>query len=581
MPSMMMGSSLYFMGREGSIKTEGSTIYLTTDLLVMRHGILGDGKVYVYPYSNEQNYDESPADTLFFPVNDMKNAANFEFKACTFYWIPAGTDINHATADDLNFANRPALSLDRDADFDKLKILLRKGDYPEINMDIAYIDRENNEDKSTDNQLAHIVSGETIGWTVDGVLADTTAKLSTTSKNNSKYVVCAYVSRVKNDDIDLMANRVLLAAAETEVNGIKTRKLSVPNSLTFECRYFSVYADLIHQGSSRAELVIENLIRDQTDWDRIFDILDLTDYSSKSLQIDFELTTTVAHYDNTFDSPINAQIYRINEDRWNVFSAFNPQPLTVTYTNSELYDLVYDGFVWDDIKWWNLLLDWNLLGKVIDALTELGNISVRVVDRYVSLSAGSREFLELKAYENCKIEFYVNYIYISSDVSGYSFSKFDLGKWSGDGIADMIINSQERGYASEYLGFFTTNSVETYNGTIVYIAPDNPNLPLGKDNGGITVNGTPIHSGFYYIPACEGGTSITELALLLTDPAAQYYYGDNPNDATNVYRINPADLPKYSIYIKQDGTLSDAYVDTGLIGNGDLGESGFSGGNVG
>lgn len=577
-PSLMMGSSLYFMGRNGSIDTKDATIYLHTDLIVLRHDIVGTGSVIINPYSQDLNtYDpnDTAPDTLLFAVNDIKNASGkVVFKALTFYRIPAGTDINEIT--DAEAVNLHPLNINND--IDKLKLLLRSEDYPEINMDIAYIDRENNEDKSTDNQLAHIVSGETIGWTVDGVLADTTAKLSTTSKNNSKYVVCAYVSSVKNDDIDLMANRVLLAAAETEVNGITTRKLSVPNSLTFECRYFSVYADIVQQGSSRAELVIENLIRDQSDWDRIFDILNLTDYSSKSLQIDFELSTSVVHYDNTFDAPITAQIYRIDEERWNIFTPFDPKPLTVTYTNDELYNLIWDGIDWDN-------LSWSDLGKILSTLT---NISMRVVDRYVSIIPEGRPNLELTAYKNCKIEFYTNYLYIHPDIEGYSFKEFSF--FGSKGTADMLINSQERGYESEYLGFFTTNSVETYHGTIICIARDNEKLPYGyyrdangalKTNGGITVNGNFIPSGFYFIPATSeaNGTSITELGKLETDPEKEEYY-QQPS-GVNAKRIDPAELPKYSIYIKQDGTLSDAYVDTGLIGNGDLGESGFSGGNVG
>ena len=578
-PSLMMGSSLYFMGRNGSIDTKDATIYLHTDLIVLRHDIVGTGSVIINPYSQDLNtYDpnDTAPDTLLFAVNDIKNASGkVVFKALTFYRIPAGTDINEIT--DAEAVNLHPLNINND--IDKLKLLLRSEDYPEINMDIAYIDRENNEDKSTDNQLAHIVSGETIGWTVDGVLADTTAKLSTTSKNNSKYVVCAYVSSVKNDDIDLMANRVLLAAAETEVNGIKTRKLSVPNSLTFECRYFSVYADLIQQGAARAELVIENLIRDQSDWDRIFEILNLTDYSSKSLQIDFELITTVDNYGSDFnDQTIQAQIYRINEDSWNVFTPFDPKPLTVTYTNDELYELIWNGIDWDNVSIWDI-------GEIIATLT---NISMRVVDRYVSIIPEGRPNLELIAYKNCKIEFYTNYLYIHPDVEGYSFKEFS--SWGSKGTADMLINSQERGYESEYLGFFTTNSVETYNGTIICIGRDNEKLPYGyyrdangelKTNGGITVNGKFIPSGFYFIPATSeaNGTSITELTKLEIDPEKKEYY-EQPS-GVNAKRIDPAELPKYSIYIKQDGTLSDAYVDTGLIGNGDLGESGFSGGNVG
>lgn len=579
--SMMMGSSLYFMGREGSINTEGNTIYLTTDLLVMRHDILGDGKVYVYPYSNEQNYDESPADTLFFPVNDMKNAANFEFKACTFYWIPAGTDINHATEDDLNFANRPALSLDRDADFDKLKILLRKGDYPEINMDIAYIDRENKADKVNSNgtpnneQLAHIVSGETIGWTVDGVMVSGNDRNYGNTDNgfdstNRQFVVCAYVSKVNDTAINRTANRIMIAAEEADASGVKSLTLGVPNSLTFTCRYFSVYASSITQTTNKGALKIVNLGKDTSFIEAIKSAIGFSKYDSRSLQIDFELFTDVFYSDGSQSLSYNrpAGIYRIeylaNSNSVNLFSEYEVKPLMVTYTNTE-------------IKSW-------LNGASND---------IRLVDRYMTLAAGSDPSLSLKAVGDSNLEVFSNYVFIDKNVKSYTFSTYWLAGVLG-AENDFFINSQERGYKSEYLGFFTQNSAETYNGTIIYIAPDNKDKPLGVGNGGITIiqkttslifgsseTKTEIPSGFYYIPACEDGTSITELALLTNDPNNAYFYGDNPNDDTDAYRINPADLPKYSIYIKSDGTLSDAYVDTGLIGNSDLGESGFSGGNVG
>jgi hypothetical protein len=51
---------------------------------------------------------------------------------------------------------------------------------------------------------------------------------------------------------------------------------------------------------------------------------------------------------------------------------------------------------------------------------------------------------------------------------------------------------------------------------------------------------------------------------------------DNPNN----YRIDPDELKEYSIYINDDGTLSNAYVDTGLEDNNSPAVGGFSGGSI-
>jgi hypothetical protein len=185
------------------------------------------------------------------------------------------------------------------------------------------------------------------------------------------------------------------------------------------------------------------------------------------------------------------------------------------------------------------------------------------VDRYTALTAGSSPSLSIGSVFSPEVSFYTNYLYIDDTIDS-----INLSSWFGNG--PFTINSQESGYKSEYLGFFTKNTVETYNGTIIYIQPKE-GKKIGEDGSGITVNGTPIVSGFYFIPATDNGTSITALTDL----------GTEKNNQGKPWAIDPADLPKYSIYIKQDGTMSDAYVDTGLIGNGDLGESGFSGGNVG
>lgn len=88
-----------------------------------------------------------------------------------------------------------------------------------------------------------------------------------------------------------------------------------------------------------------------------------------------------------------------------------------------------------------------------------------------------------------------------------------------------------------------------------------------------------IYKGFYYVFAKEDGTSIKELADL--------YTGEHPEDTVNYnkemkpYAVDKQDLANYSIYVNEDGTLSDAYVDTGLEDNNSTGVGGFSGGKVG
>ena len=73
-----------------------------------------------------------------------------------------------------------------------------------------------------------------------------------------------------------------------------------------------------------------------------------------------------------------------------------------------------------------------------------------------------------------------------------------------------------------------------------------------------------VAPGFYWINATDKGTSLSVLA-------------DNPAD----YRIDPAELKDFSVYINPDGSLSNAYVDTGLLDDSSVGAGGFSGGNMG
>lgn len=569
--SMMMGSSLYFMGRDGAIDTEGSTIYLNTDLLVLRHGIIGGGSVIVAPYnttdSNTYNAAEYPdADTLLFAVNDIEDASgNVIFEALTFYRISVGTNLNDistcayvtATYMDGNpvYTWKEGSSFNIDDDVDTLKLLLRSGDYPDINMDIAYIDRENNADKLNDDgthnneQLAHIVSGETIDWLDNGVMHNRNDRNygikyhenDLYDSMNRQFVVCAYITEVSNVSIERTANRILIAAEETDDRGVKSYTLNVPNSLTFTCRYFSIFASTINQTDpDYGSIIIEDLGQDPSFVGTLEKILGLSNYSSKSLQVDFESTTKVVYHDNSTDLQtsysIPGQIFRLNNSV-NLFGEYSKESLMVTYSSSEIQNWIAGlGFI---------------------------KAKVTVVDRYTRLTAESSPNLSIGSLFSPEVSFYTNYLYIDNTIDSINLSGLF-------GSGSFNINSQESGYKSEYLGFFTKNSVETYNGTIIYIQPKE-GKKIGDEGSGITVNSTQIVSGFYFIPATDKGTSITALTDL----------GTEKNNQGKPWAIDPADLSKYSIYIKGDGTLSDAYVDTGLIGNSDMGESGFSGGNVG
>lgn len=572
--SIMMGSSLYFMGRNGSIQPKGNTIYLYTDLIVLRHDIDGTGSVIINPYSLEPNtYDpnDTAPDTLLFAVNDIKNASGkVVFEALTFYRIPAGKDINNITASEasnlyhqciVNYNKGEDEQKDKEFDskFDKLKLILRSEDYPEINMDIAYIDRENNADKvdaetgkPSNEQLAHIISGETIDWLDDGVMHNRNDKNYGNKYHqndiydsmNRQFVVCAYIVEVNDVSIDRTANRILIASAlQDDGTNKQTRVLTVPNHLSFTCRYFSVYADKITQGQS-GSMTIKSLGRDPDLINTFKKILGLSSYFSRSLQVDFELFTTIQPYNSSPTEPIPAQIYRIDADSWDVFSKFNQDTsLMVQYTHDEIRK----------------------------ALNGASN-EIDIVDRYISLTPNGVNALKMDSWGSNKLNIYSNYIYIDSGITGYSF-RYEL-MTALISSCDLIINSQERGYKSEYINFFYANSAETYTGTIIYIK-DGITITKYYTFLGIgaewATESFQIPAGFYFIPATPDGTSIAKLTDL----------GAENNTEKKPWAIDPEDLDDYSIYIKEDGTMSNAYVDTGLIGNGDLGESGFSGGNLG
>lgn len=460
--SVMRGESLYFMGQSYSIRTYGNKIYLYTDLLVLKSGITGGtdettgkdypiGEVWVKPYS-----DGDDKDTLFFNPNEYSIFIGFtEFEGRTFYKIAPNTNLcGPTTPSQIKKFGKLSSEDAYKADKKEIQKLFREKKYPDINLDIAYAD---------DAQLAHIVSGETIRWTNDGVLSG-----SSTSYNES-YAVCAYVSKISESGVvDRKANRVLIAA--------ENYRLDVPVNVTFATRYLSIDADEVIQGSSKPSFKIYNLAQDQNFIDKINEGVGFTTYVSKTLQIDFERLTSVKNSSGAVvgkdGQPIGPAICRYDEGT-NLFDGDNTLPLMAEYRPDELKGYLNNG--------WGSYLTTN----------------VHTVDRYVALKGevGNNTVNATSAY--CKLNIYANYVYL--DNVDFHFKTID---------GDVRFHTQESGYTEkEYLGFFKEHSADSYNGTLVYL-PQEVTIVTQIFSYEKTVK---IPAGFYYVPADPDGVSIRDL----------------------------------------------------------------------
>lgn len=504
--SMMRGSSLYFMDTSGSINTHGTDVYLTTDLLVLNSDIIGGGSVVVEPY-NSMEY--RPGDTLLFVSNPsgIVRGGQVIFQGRNFYRIPANTDLcnlNASTAASWRVGDITNHTEKRDIDY-----LFRNKVFPEINLDIAYADQQ---------QLSRIINSETIGWSRNGVISG-----SSTSSNPS-YAITAYLTGM-NGDVSYKANRVLIAA---NVGGAKT--LNVTDDLSITTRYLSVEADQII-GTGGSTFMLYNLAQDQDFlMSLINSISGLSNYSSKSLQMDYERPTMIISNSGTIS--MQPQICRYDHGT-NLLGNATSMSLMAEYSTSEIERLFRTGIFAD--SW----------------LGGLAGSTVKTVDRYISLKADNEDgaLTVSSVFTGNELDIYANYVYVDSSVK-------EINLKSGLGSNDIRVSSQESGYTTfEYLGIFKGHSAETYTGTILYFS------------GSVKINlgGTPktVAPGFYWIQATDNGTSLTKLA---ENPAA--------------YAIDPEELRDYSVYINPDGTLSNSYVDTGLLDNTNAGIGGFSGGNM-
>ena len=460
--SVMRGESLYFMGEGNSIKTYGNKIYLYTDLLVLKNDITGGtnettgkaypiGEVWVKPYS-----DGDDKDTLFFnPNKDSITIGSTEFEGRTFYKIAPNTNLcGPTTPSQIKRFGKLSSEDAYKAEKKEIQKLFREKAYPEINLDIAYAD---------DAQLAHIVSGETIRWTNDGVLGG-----SGTSYNES-YAVCAYVSKISETGaVSYKANRVLIAA--------ENYRLNVPVNVTFATRYLSIDADEVIQGSSKPSFKIYNLAQDQNFIDKINEGVGFTTYVSKTLQIDFERLTSVKNSSGAVvgkdGQPVGPAICRY-EAGTDLFDGDHILPLMAEYLPSEL------------------------TGYLNRELGSLLYSNVHTVDRYVALKGeeGNNTVNATSAY--CKLNIYANYVYL--DNVDFHFKTID---------GDVRFHTQESGYTEkEYLGFFKEHSADSYNGTLVYL-PQEVTIVTQIFSYEKTVK---IPAGFYYVPADPDGVSIRDL----------------------------------------------------------------------
>jgi len=494
-PSMMRGSSLYFMGTNGSINTFGNVIELTTDLLVLNSDIIGGGQVIVKPYGTSS----VAGDTLLFVSNTggIKRNGETIFEGRKFYRIPNGTDLcNLSAGNTVNWMVGGTESAD-------VKYLFRQGVFPEINLDIAYASRE---------QLSRIINSETIGWTDRGVLS------GKSSSTNPAYVITAYVTQM-DGETSYKANRILIAA-----NTGSSKTLDVTSDLTLTTRYLSVDADQIM--GSGTKFILNNLAQDQGFIQMLSNALGLTNYSSKSLQMDYERNTMIIGDGGTVTMP--SQICRYDSGT-NLLGGAKNMSLMAEYTTTEIENLFKGG------------------------LSGLSS-TVKTVDRYVSLKADNEDgSIDIGALAGVELDIYANYIYIDSSVKSIKMTSL--------GSSDIKISSQESGYTTqEYLGIFKGHSAETYTGTILYFSGT-----VKITYGGLFSSRTKtVSPGFYWIEATPNPTSLSVLA-------------DNPMG----YAIDPEVLKEYSVYINPDGTLSNAYVDTGLLDNNTVGAGGFSGGSMG
>lgn len=504
-PSMISGSSLYFMDSVESIYSGGATVYLTADLLVLNAQIDNgqiEGQIIVKPYT--RNRVEENKYTLLFNSgsDDIQLNELVTLESHCFYRVEPGTDLKAATSDTVKYLCKYR---DESEEFQTIQRLMRQDIFPELNLDIAYASKE---------QLSHIVSSETLGWTVDGKLA------GSDTNQYTKYAVPTYVSEI-NGDVNYTANRILIAC-----NG----GLKISSDLTFTTRYLSLDAASI-EGAETSHFWLYNLGQNASFIQKLSNALSLTGYCSRTLQVDYEQATLVTHGTTAFQ--IKSQICRYDDETDLLESPDATLELTAEYTTEEINNLFENQF----------------------------SATVKTVDRYIALRApeGTDGSIKVWAVLQAELDIYANYIYIDDSVKTIELTGWLVG-------SDLKVNSQESGYTQEeYLGYYTKNTGEIYSGTLIYL----------KDYLDLITDKTyRLEPGFYLIPAATDGSKGTSLTKLTETEIKD-------GQTVYKYKVDPNSLKDYSIYIKPDGSLSNAYVDTGIYDSNNINSTGgFSGGTI-
>ena len=526
---VMAGQSLYFMGEGAAIDTNGETVNLLCDLLVIREDIDTDegGQILVRPHSGAAS-----GQTLVFFVNGTG-----PFKDHNFYLVNAKTDLAAVTADDFGTnifhvcdaygCYDPACdgSVVRSGEiitkFSAAVVDMSTLGYPTVNLDIAY---------ATDEQLGHIVSGEAIGWTDDGVMdIDSTT-------DNALYVVCAYVKSLA-DNIKCSANRILLASEGD---------LEVTEDMALYARYISFDAGVIQQVGSGTKLEVYSLLENRDLVETIIQFIQNlvgtnADFNSGTLQVEYEQVTEVLH-DGVAPGDgikVNADIFRYKSGT-DLFSAdlteeeedgadAAQQQLRVSYDTADFMEAFEDAY------------------------------HLHTVERYMDITESVKLDMPVKWVGLTPVEHHLN-LYSNFISFDESVTEIELGEYVSEFIgielhtyqSDIIINTQESGYTEEeYLGFFRTNSADTYNGTILQVKGDKIVISRGSQSH-------ELKEGFYYVEAQTDGTSLFEIA-------------ENADD----HYITNEEMLEYA------QSLSDnhAYVDTGLETS-EMSAGGFGGGSV-
>ena len=503
------GVELYFMGKGAAVAAD-NPIYIKADLLVIRDNVAtGDAPVYV------TSYNEDYGTLVFF----VKGTGPFE--AYNFYKLgnnkEDAIDLTSVSAeqaaewlvrDDAGSRFADGAIVDDSSgvvtsiEFPERVLELEnsgKFRYPVINFDIAY---------ASDEQLAHVVSGEAARWTSDGVLQGSSNDL------NSMYVVCPYITSV-NGDVTRSANRILTYSG--------TRDLAVASTVKFYTRYLSFDTDTITKGDTNAHFYLYSLTK-QPQWDdSIKAALGSVNYSSQTLQVDFECSMTLV-LSGTNKPLIDPQICRYDSGA-DLFAGADMRPLQASYTTDEIE------------------------GKLSSIIP-----TIRIIDRYVDISGDA-----LTLYNFVfpgELQLYSNYISFDSSVTEITLSN------TRDGIT---FSSQETGYTSnEYLFLFKNSTAEEYNGTLIHFESD-VTIKIISYSGFIpSVSTHTVAAGFYAVPSGE----------------TRNILDFNNSDAANpIMKLDDDELLKYSSVIKEDGSMESAYVDVGFKTDASV-AGGFGGGTV-